>query len=122
MRQQEKAGIETRKRTEKDYFLRRIDEQTFREIMVREQEKIMHLRSEIADAEERLARLVRAKLSPKAVVSWILGLPKTIGRNLFEACLYSKKIYRFVKSKLEKARFAAFLARKVGKGIKKGKK
>jgi hypothetical protein len=102
MRQEIETGIETRKRTEKNYFLRKIDEQTFREIMIREEEKILHLRSEIRKSEEVLAGLIRAKLSPRAVLLWVMSWPKTLVRELKGLFRYPKKIYRFVKRKIKK--------------------
>ncbi len=54
LRRKEKIIIETRKETEREYFVRKIDEITFRRIMEQEQDKLIKVRKEIEKLEKEI--------------------------------------------------------------------
>ncbi|MBI5355251.1 MAG: hypothetical protein HZB68_02230, partial [Candidatus Aenigmarchaeota archaeon] len=75
MRKAEIVSVESRKKTEKQYFRREIDENTFREIMIHEQEKILNTRAEIKNVSLEMRDLVKKKLNPIELVIWIITRP-----------------------------------------------
>jgi hypothetical protein len=73
--------VRAREEAERDYFLRRIDETTFRTIMVEKQGEILRIRGAIADKRAILAGLIREKLTPAAFWNWMVAGPVwTVGR------------------------------------------
>jgi len=75
----EKELVETRIGTEKQYFRRQIDEATFNSILVKKQEEILHARTLASAKKAELQSLLSARLSPAALLSWLLGGPRRLG-------------------------------------------
>jgi hypothetical protein len=78
LQQEEKSLIKSRVETEKQYFLRKIDEKTFFTIMAQKQGEILKVRGKIKNLEEELSKLIIKKLHPLYFVSWL----KLSGLNL----------------------------------------
>lgn len=68
---EEKTLVQTRIETEKQYFNRQIDEPTFTKILTDGQAKILRARSELKEAREKRASLLKERLSPRALGSWL---------------------------------------------------
>ncbi|MFB6216085.1 MAG: hypothetical protein ABEJ72_03840, partial [Candidatus Aenigmatarchaeota archaeon] len=64
LEEKKRDSVQTRKNAEKQYFRREIDEQTFRDIMTTEQDKILNLRGRINDKQQSLDALFSRVLSP----------------------------------------------------------
>jgi len=78
LQREEKSLIKSRVETEKQYFLRKIDEKTFFTIMAQKQGEILKVRGKIKNLEEELSKLIIKKLHPLSFVSWL----KLSGLNL----------------------------------------
>jgi len=63
--------VKSRVETEKSYFLRKIDEKTFRSIITEKQSKIYKLKSTIELKKELQSTLVRRRLNPLHLKKWI---------------------------------------------------
>jgi hypothetical protein len=61
---QEKTILQSRRSAEMEYFRRQIDEKTFRNLMVREQEKLLMLRSQIKEMRQKTHGLFGLVFSP----------------------------------------------------------
>jgi hypothetical protein len=69
--EEEAALVQSRVDAEKQYFRRTINEQTFTNIMITKQEKVLKTRAMLKLKQEEKAGLVRSRLSPKALARWI---------------------------------------------------
>lgn len=71
---EEKEGdmVKLRKNTESLYFQRRIDEETFNKMVVKEQEEVMRLRVKISNMGNTEKELIKKLFEPKTVVEWSL--------------------------------------------------
>lgn len=74
--------VNSRKETEKKYFLRKIDEKIFKDILVKTQQKIFEVRGEIIRKKETKASLLKEKLVPITLLIWIISLPVSFFRYL----------------------------------------
>ena len=73
--------VETRKATEKQFFTRKIDEPTFRNIIAKTQQQILKNRSEIKNKLAELS-LLKKNLNPLLMIKWILYLPIFIFKKI----------------------------------------
>jgi hypothetical protein len=100
---EEKALIKARVETEKQYFLRKIDEKTFFKIMIDKQGKILKIRGMINQKKEERTKLLLSKLNPIIIAKWfekrIEEIPKTI--KIIPKAI-SKRIKRKPKEKRKK--------------------
>jgi uncharacterized membrane protein YgcG len=69
--EEEAALVQSRVDAEKQYFRRTINEQTFTNIMITKQEKVLKTRAMLKLKQEEKVGLVRSRLSPKALARWI---------------------------------------------------
>lgn len=74
LKKQEAGFVEARIQAEHQYFKRIIDEVTFRQIMFREQDKVVATRAKVKKTQEELHMLVRSKLNPMLFVTFYAGL------------------------------------------------
>ncbi len=72
---EEKSIVQTRRSAEIQYFKREIDENTFRGIMVKEQDKLLAIRSKKKETEEKIKNLIESAFSLKLMLSffWKIG-------------------------------------------------
>jgi hypothetical protein len=91
--EEEQSLVKARIETEKQYFMRKIDEQTFSQIMIEKQGKILKLRADIKRKKEERSTLIKQRLHPLAMVRWmksgisragnfVKSLPKIAHENL----------------------------------------
>ena len=100
LKEKEQELTNSRKETEKKYFLRKIDEKTFRDILVRTQQKIFEIRGEIKRKKENKERILKEKLGPIALLIWIKSLLVFFPKYLKSLATKSKnKIIKIRKSK-----------------------
>ena len=100
LKEKEQELTNSRKETEKKYFLRKIDEKTFRDILVRTQQKIFEIRGEIKRKKENKERILKEKLGPIALLIWIKSLLVFFPRYLKSLATKSKnKIIKIRKGK-----------------------
>ncbi|RLJ02509.1 MAG: hypothetical protein DRP10_01145, partial [Candidatus Aenigmatarchaeota archaeon] len=100
LKEKEQELTNSRKETEKKYFLRKIDEKTFRDILVRTQQKIFEIRGEIKRKKENKERILKEKLAPIALLIWIKSLLVFFPRYLKSLATKSKnKIIKIRKGK-----------------------
>lgn len=104
--EKEKELVRARIETEKQFFMRKIDEKTFRELIVKRQHEIIGTRAKIKEIRNEMKTLWRKGISPIQIGSWIKNtvrnIPKTvkvikIGRNL-------GKKFEKIKEKIKKFR------------------
>jgi len=67
----ENSLVSVRKETEKQYFTRKIDENTFNAIMIEGQAKILNAKGSIKTKREERSLLLKKRLSPGAVLRWV---------------------------------------------------
>lgn len=81
----EKDLVSSRVETEKQYFMRKIDENTFSKIMITKQDQILKLKATIEEREKGRKEIL-LRMHPKEMLKWfgrgIKNLPKNI-KNLF---------------------------------------
>ena len=81
LKEEEETLVLSRVETEKQYFMRKIDENTFSKIMIGKQDRILKLRVQIREKENERNQLIKA-VSPLAMATWfangIKGIPKKI--------------------------------------------
>jgi len=81
LKEEEETLVLSRVETEKQYFMRKIDENTFSKIMIGKQDRILKLRTQIREKENERTQLIKA-VSPLAMATWlangIKGIPKKI--------------------------------------------
>ncbi len=94
--EEKKQGlVNSRKETEKKYFLRKINEKTFKDILVKTQQTIFEVRGKIRGKRENKEALLKEKLVPTALLIWIISLPVSFFR-------YSKGLGIKLKNKFGK--------------------
>jgi hypothetical protein len=97
LRNEEKNLVSSRVETEKQYFLRKIDENTFSKIMITKQDNILKLRGTIHERENDRTKIL-TRTHPKEIAKWfasgIKNLPKNI-KNLFVRLIKAPKINLF---------------------------
>lgn len=81
LKEEEEALVISRVETEKQYFMRKIDENTFSKIMISRQDRILKIRAQIKERENERNQLIKA-VSPLAMATWfangIKGIPQKI--------------------------------------------
>ncbi len=87
LREKEKYLIRARIETQKQFFMRKIDEKTFRELMIKRQHEILTVRARMKTITEEMSMLPSKAWNIKYMFSWI--------RELFSKAV--KTIYRSVK-------------------------
>jgi len=96
-RNEEKNLVSSRVETEKQYFLRKIDENTFSKIMITKQDNILKLRGTIHEKENDRTKIL-TRTHPKEIAKWfasgIKNLPKNI-KKLFMRLIKAPKINLF---------------------------
>jgi hypothetical protein len=103
LRNEEKVSVSSRVETEKQYFMRKIDESTFSKIMISKQDNILKLRATIKEMENERTKIL-ARAHPKEMIKWfgrnIKNLPKNI-KNLFVMLFKKIKVNLFKKVKIK---------------------
>jgi hypothetical protein len=85
MADKEQSQVEARKATEKQYFMGKIDEKAFEDILIGKQSEILTTKGTARHKMQERDELVRKKLSPSAVKGWLVsvfGLRPLAGRLL----------------------------------------
>jgi hypothetical protein len=82
LNEEEKELVQSRIETEKQYFLRKIDEKTFYNIMSAKQGEILKVRGAINLKREELRTLFASKLHPMGLVNWFRDGFVYIGKAL----------------------------------------
>jgi len=81
LKEEEKNLVATRIETEKQYFMRKIDENTFTKIMIGKQDKILRTRAAIKEKETERTKIIKS-MSPISMFKWfgssIKNAPKRI--------------------------------------------
>jgi hypothetical protein len=81
LKEEEETLVLSRVETEKQYFMRKIDENTFSKIMIGKQDRILKLRTQIREKENERIQIIKS-VSPLAMATWfangIKGMPKKI--------------------------------------------
>jgi hypothetical protein len=81
LKEEEETLVLSRVETEKQYFMRKIDENTFSKIMIGKQDRILKLRVQIREKENERIQIIKS-VSPLAMATWfangIKGIPKKI--------------------------------------------
>ena len=72
MKEREREMVNLRKNTENLYFNRKIDEDTFNKMVLKEQEEVMKIRVKISSLEERKSALLKNLLKPRTIIEWSL--------------------------------------------------
>ena len=81
LRDKEQELINSRKETERKYFLRKMDEKAFRDILTRTQQKIFELNGEIKRRKDYKESIIKEKLAPVAFLIWVKSLPVSIFKH-----------------------------------------
>ncbi len=71
LRSKEKAQVQGRVVTEKDYFSGRMTEEAFNKILMEKQTKILDTRGKLRQKLEERSELIKSRLTPRAVGKWI---------------------------------------------------
>jgi hypothetical protein len=80
--EKEKELVQIRISTEKQYFTRKIDENTFNAIMIKKQEEVLKTRSTLDDRKKVRSTLFKTQLSPVTLLKWMTAGPRRlIGRS-----------------------------------------
>jgi hypothetical protein len=81
LKEEEEALVISRVETEKQYFMRKIDENTFSQLMIGKQDKILKIRAQIRERESERIQIIKS-VSPLAMATWfangIKGIPQKI--------------------------------------------
>jgi len=92
LKEEEETLVLSRVETEKQYFMRKIDENTFSKIMIGKQDRILKLRTQIRERESERIQIIKS-VSPLAMATWfvngIRGMPQKI-RNSPKSILNRK--------------------------------
>lgn len=94
--EEEKTLVSARKAAEKQYFTRKLDEKTFRGIMLDKQAKVLKARAALERSKEERSTLVKKRLHPRAMAGWFKNGFITIGRSIKNA---PRKIYNRIRRK-----------------------
>lgn len=73
MSELEKSLVKARIEAEKQFFMRKLDEQTFQAIMIEKQGKILHTRALIKKKLEERRNLLKERLHPMSMARWVKG-------------------------------------------------
>jgi hypothetical protein len=96
LKNDEKELVSSRVETEKQYFMRKIDENVFTKIMIEKQDKILKLRATINEREKDRGKIL-ARTHPKEILKWFAtgtkNLPKNV-KNLFLKLYEKIKLYK----------------------------
>lgn len=84
LKSEEKDLIASRVETEKQYFMRKIDENTFSKIMITKQDRILRVRGMIKNHEESVKNILENRLKPKGIVM-------TLKQNITSIKVFKKK-------------------------------
>jgi hypothetical protein len=94
LKDEEKVLVSSRVETEKQYFMRKIDENTFSKMMITKQDNILKLRASINENEKERTNIL-TRTQPKEILKWfgksIKNLPKNIKNLLIKARSKIKK-------------------------------
>jgi hypothetical protein len=94
LKDEEKVLVSSRVETEKQYFMRKIDENTFSKMMITKQDNILKLRASINENEKERTNIL-TRTHPKEIIKWfgksIKNLPKNIKNLLIKAISKIKK-------------------------------
>jgi hypothetical protein len=91
--------LETRRATEKQFFMRKMDEPTFRAVLSKTQQQILKNRSEIKNKLAELS-LLKKKVNPILMIKWILLLPISVLKKINSKLQkIKKKIKLYFKTK-----------------------
>jgi hypothetical protein len=71
MADKEQSQVEGRKATYKDYFMGKVDEKAFEEMIIGKQSEILSTKGTLRHKVDERSALVKNKLSPKAVGDWV---------------------------------------------------
>ena len=69
----EQSQVEGRKATYKDYFMGKVDEKAFEEMIIGKQSEILSTKGALRHKMDERNALVRSRLSPKAVKEWLVS-------------------------------------------------
>jgi hypothetical protein len=94
--EEEQTLLQARKTTEKQYFMRKIDEPTFRGIMLNKQAQINKAKAALERSKQERSSLVRERVHPKAIARWFKNGFVKIGRSIKSA---PRKIYNKIRRK-----------------------
>lgn len=101
---EEKDLITSRVETEKQYFMRKIDENTFSKIMITKQDQILKLKATIEEREKGRKEIL-LRMHPKEMLKWfgrgIKNLPKNI-KNLILGAINKTRGIKLFKKKTKK--------------------
>ncbi len=68
LKKEEEVLVSSRVATEKQYFMRKIDEKTFSNIMIRKQDSILKTRASISEKEKEAQKIIETKLKLKGIL------------------------------------------------------
>lgn len=71
LKEEEKILVSSRVETEKQYFLRKIDENTFSKIMIGKQDKILKTRATLKEKEDETKKIIETRLKPRGIATTI---------------------------------------------------
>ncbi len=95
--EKEKELVKARIETEKQFFMRKIDEKTFRELIVKRQHEIISTRVKIKELKSEMQSLIRESISPVKMIFWVKEtlkkLPKALYNKLRKIKEYGEDIY-----------------------------
>jgi hypothetical protein len=104
LKKEEKVLVDSRVETEKQYFMRKMDENTFSKIMITKQDNILKIRT-TANEKENERKKVLQRAHPAEMLRWfgrgIRNLPKNI-KNLFVKAFSKIKIPKVFKKENKK--------------------
>jgi len=100
--EKEQELVNSRKETEKKYFLRKIDEKIFKDILIKTQQNIFEVRGEVVRKKETKARLLKEKLVPITLLTWVISLPISFFRYLKCLAIKLKDKFKNIKVKKDK--------------------
>jgi hypothetical protein len=78
LRMEEKSTIESRRTAEVQYFKREIDEKTFRNIMVRQQDRLLDVRGRIKETRKRMSEVFGAAFSLREILKYSVDVIKGV--------------------------------------------
>ncbi len=88
LREKEKCLIRARIETQKQFFMRKIDEKTFRELMIKRQHEILTVRAQMKTIAEEMSALSSKVWNIKHMISWIKELFSKIVKAIYRAAKY----------------------------------
>jgi len=68
LKNEEEILVSSRVATEKQYFMRKIDEKTFSNIMITKQDKILKTRASISEKEKEAKEIIETRLKPVGIL------------------------------------------------------